>query len=148
MSRMKGYPRWFPGVVHASVIGMAVSGLLLAPTTLDLQLAWDMPWRLPGGARIATAATHLLFSLAIVALLGALASVHMRIGWKQRRHRVTGAGLMILLGVLTLSAVGIYYFGDATLSRASSVLHLGLGALMVLLFAVHVVLAWRERARS
>ena len=48
---MNSYPNWFREFVIAATALLVLTGLLLLPTLLDLKLEWEVPWRLPGGAR-------------------------------------------------------------------------------------------------
>ncbi|MDE2298459.1 MAG: hypothetical protein KGK18_09855 [Burkholderiales bacterium] len=48
---MKGYPRGFLATRWAVRMALLATGLLLAPTTLELRLGWHLPWRLGGGVR-------------------------------------------------------------------------------------------------
>jgi heme A synthase len=135
---MKGYPRSFLPSFWALSTALLISGLLLAPTTLDLRLGWDMAWRLPGAARIGTAAVHAGLSFVACMLIGSLWAVHMRAGWRKRRQRRSGSVLLVLLLTLVLSAVGIYYLGDSGLADGLALLHLAGGLALLLPLGWHV----------
>ncbi|HZX27303.1 MAG TPA: hypothetical protein VFF16_09550 [Telluria sp.] len=144
---MRGYPGWFYPLLLLTVVVLFATGGLLTPPMLDLRLEWEMPWRLGADQRIAVAALHAALSFLMFALLGALWSVHMRAGWRHRRHWRSGLGMVALLLCLMASAIGIYYFGDETAATASAVSHLAAGALTFLLFGYHAVIGYRHAVR-
>lgn len=141
---MRGYPAWFYPLLLLTVAILFATGCLLAPTMLDLRLEWDMPWRLGGDQRIAVAALHAVLSFLMFALLGSLWSVHMRAGWRHRKHWRSGLGMVALMLFLLASAIGIYYLGDEQAAMASAVSHLAAGALAFLLFGYHAVIGYRR----
>lgn len=137
---MNNYPGWFrPGLFVALAL-LLLSGLLLAPTTLLLRAELDAGWRLDGGARVWAAAAHALAGMALCFALGALWAVHMRSGWRRRRQRRSGGTLAATFGLLSLSALGVYYLGDEAWANAAALGHLGLGLAGSALFGWH---AWR-----
>lgn len=136
---MTGYPRWFVPALLAAMLLMVLTGVLLAPTTLALRLELAMSWRLPGAARVLMAALHAAGGFALLVLMGALWSVHMRSGWRRRQQRASGLLLGLLLLGLALTALGVYYAGEESLGTAAALLHLGLGALLAATFGWHWV---------
>lgn len=134
---MIGYPRWFVPALLAAMLLMLLTGVLLAPTTLALRLDWAVSWRLPGAARVLTAALHAAGGFALLLQMGALWSMHMRSGWRRRQQRASGLLLGLLLLGLALTALGVYYAGDESLGTAAALLHLGLGALLAVPFGWH-----------
>jgi hypothetical protein len=144
--RMKGYPRWFYTALLLVITVLFASGCLLAPTTLDLKLECEMPWRLPADQHVAVAAIHATASFIALSIVGALWSVHMRSGWRRKRNLHTGLVLLGAMLLLALSAVGIYYLGDGAASVAASILHLAVGILTALLFVAHDLIGRRYHA--
>jgi heme A synthase len=144
---MKGYPKWFFSLLNGVVSMLFLSGCLLAPTTLDTRLEWDVPWQLDGAQRVLTASLHGLLAFIMLGIVGALWSVHMRFNWRHRKHRRSGLGLAILWLLLMLTGVGIYYLGDAQASRAAAVFHLAAGMLVIFWYAWHVLLGRRQSRR-
>lgn len=134
---MKGYPAWFSTALYLTLLVLLASGALLAPGTLVMKAEWDLAWRLPGEARVWTAAAHALFGFAAMMFTGALWSIHMRAGWRRGKQRASG--LMVAIGMLLLcvSAVLIYYLGDEVWGARTAVFHLVLGGLLVLPFGWH-----------
>ncbi len=146
MKKMGGYPRWFPWVLICLLAGLFISGGLLLPTLLDMRLEWDVIWRLGGSQRIAVAALHVGLGFILLAALGALAVIHMRLGWRRRQNRFSGALLPVLIMGLTLTGLGIFYFGDDDLSLLASVSHTAIGLTLELMFIQHVLNGYRLRA--
>lgn len=134
---MTGYPKGFYTWLSATLIILALSGLLLIPTVLDLQLFWDVPWRLEISQRLYVAAIHVVAGLVLFLFIGALWAVHMRRGWRLSRNRLSGSTLVALMAVLGLTGIGIYYLGGEFSSFAASISHTVLGLVAMLAFTVH-----------
>jgi hypothetical protein len=135
---MKGYPRWFRPTVMAIAFALYVTGCLLAPTTLQLRLDIAVPWRLGAGARIGMAALHATAALLAMLAIGALWSVHMRVGQRRPGQRRSGWLTVVPALLLAASAVGLYYLGDETWAERVALLHLVLGLALALPFIWHV----------
>lgn len=142
---MKGYPRWFLASMVATMLLLFLTGVLLAPGTLMLKAELDLPWRLASSARVLMAALHAAGGFAMMLMLGALWSVHMRAGWRRRSQRVSGAVVATILLVLAVTAVLIYYLGDETLGAATALIHLAIGHALVVSFVWHWVRGRRAR---
>lgn len=138
---MKGYPSWFtPKLISIIMALLFLTGLLLAPTTLVLRMQLEFPWRLNSDYKVFTAALHAFFSLITIAVIGALSSIHMRQEWKREKNRLSGIILLSILFFLTLTGLGIYYFGNDSLSTISSVSHLAAGIVVFVIYVWH--LSW------
>lgn len=136
---MRGYPKWFsPSFISFFLGVLFLSGLLLTPTTLEMKLEWSVPWRLGSDSKLFVAATHAFFSLAALVIVGALSSVHMRQEWKAGKNRSSGVTLLATFAFLCISGLGIYYFGNELLSVISSVSHLVVGILFLLVYVWHI----------
>lgn len=136
---MKGYPKWFSVTMITSLMSLLmITGYLLAPTTLELKLQWEVPWRLTVEHRTYMAAAHAVMALVIFSLMGSLWTLHMRQEWRRGNSRLSGVGMVVSLLLLGLTGVGIYYFGNEKLSQLSSLSHLGLGVLLTLVYFGHV----------
>lgn len=131
MQKMAGYPRAFFLFLLLVFVVLATSGLLLLPNTLMMRFDWDVPFRLSGEWRLTTAALHCVFAFVIMVMVGSLASIHMRLGWRRRQHYVSGFGQVLLFAVMLGTSVGIYYLGDEILSRWSSGTHVLAGILLI-----------------
>jgi len=145
---MKGYPYGFVPALVGTLLLMFVTGVLLAPTTLVLRAELALPWRLPGSGRVLTAALHAAGGFALMLLLGALWSVHMRSGWRRRQQRASGVLLGTLLLVLAASAVAVYYLGDEALGTAAALVHLGAGMALAGPFGWHWLHGRRARRQA
>jgi hypothetical protein len=142
---MTGYPKGFYAALLLTLSVLAISGILLVPTFLDLQLLWDIPWRLPNAQRILVAAIHVIAGFVVFLFIGALWAVHMRRGWRLHRNRISGSTLATLMAALGLTGIGIYYFGGEFSSFASSASHTVLGLVAVGSFAVHFLRCQRTK---
>ena len=141
--RIKGYPSQFYTLLMLTVTALFVTGCLLLPTTLNLKLEWDVPWRISSEQHIAMAAAHATLSLLMAGIIGALWSIHMRAGWKRRRNHRTGLSLFVIMVLLGITAIGIYYLGDEQASVFSSVAHMLMGVAIPFLLVIHVVVGRR-----
>ncbi|RZI83608.1 MAG: hypothetical protein EOP38_12075 [Rubrivivax sp.] len=144
---MKGYPKWFIKALALVTLLVFITGGLLAPTTLVLRAEIDMV-RLPGSARVLSAALHAAGGFLMALFIGALWSVHMRSGWRRRRQRASGLLLGLMLTLLMVSAVGIYYLGEETLGNAAAFIHLGTGVALAGPFGWHWVRGRRARRQT
>ena len=141
---MKGYPKWFSRrFISLNLSFLFFTGFLLIPITLDLQLGWEVPWHLSGEPRVMVTALHAFFSFASLVMVGSLASIHMRQGWKRRLRRTSGISLVGSFVLLTLTALGIYYFGNEQLSLIARLTHMALGISLPLLYVLHMSLRRR-----
>jgi heme A synthase len=87
---------------------------------------------------------------AMVALLflGALYPVHIRLGWRSGRNRLTGPAMVTFNVLLVATAFGLYYLGAETLRPWMSAIHIAVGFALPALFIAHVVLGRRSSARA
>lgn len=87
---------------------------------------------------------HAIGAYAFLLVLGAMAPVHIPLGWHQRRNLASGIALLSICGLLGLTALGLYYIGEDVMRSWTSLIHwaVGLAALPALL--VHVT---RGRSR-
>ncbi len=144
--RIKGYPGHFYSILMLTIAALFITGCLLVPTTLNLKLEWDVPWRLSSEQHIGMAAAHATLSLLMAAIIGALWSIHMRAGWRRRKNHHSGLSLLIIMVLLGISAMGIYYFGDEQSSMLSSVTHMLMGIAIPVLLLVHVIHGRKSQA--
>ncbi|MGE5086215.1 MAG: hypothetical protein ACM3MG_07935 [Bacillota bacterium] len=141
---MKGYPKWFSANLITTILAILfLTGLLLTPTTLVVRLEKEVPWRLTADSRVVVAGIHALLALISLAIVGALSSIHMRKEWNRKRNRLSGMSLVGIFIFLSLSGLGIYYFGNETFSVFSSVRHLIVGLLISAVYVWH--LAYKKK---
>ena len=77
--------------------------------------------------------------------LGALFPVHMRMGWRAGRNRLTGPAMVALNAALIVTAFGLYYLGSDTLRPWVSAVHTDLGFALPALILAHVLVGRRSR---
>lgn len=142
---MRAYPPVFITVFWWVLGLLLVSGLLLLPGMLDLRLEWEVPASLMLGSRVWWAALHGLLAFAAVGVVGALFPLHIRSGWRRRKHVRSGLTLLALIIALPLTGWGIYYIADERWSVWSSVAHVILALATTLLFVIHMVLGRRTQ---
>jgi hypothetical protein len=86
-------------------------------------------------------------AMLMMVLLGALVPLHVRVAWRRRHNRTTGAVMLAANALLIVTAFGLYYLGSAPLRAAVSGLHSGIGLGLPVLWAWHVVRG-RRRTRA
>ena len=84
-------------------------------------------------------------AMAALIFLGALFPLHVRLGWRSRRNRLTGPAMLTFNAVLVLTAFGLYYLGSETLRPWASDVHIVIGFALPALFIAHVVVGRRSR---
>ncbi len=72
-------------------------------------------------------------------LFGTVLGLHLVLGWRSGRQRVTGLLLLGLWASLALTALGLYYLSDDSWRSLASVSHWVLGLLMSVIFIWHGV---------
>lgn len=148
---LKGYPRWMLTTTVVSIVALALTGLLLTPTTLVVRFAFDIAWRLPSAYRIMCSAAHAAFGSAALLVVGSLWSVHMRSGWARGQHRTSGLLLAMFMLLLAASALFISYAGEAAIGDAAALVHLIGGGALAAVFGWHWwrgACALRQRIRK
>ena len=103
-----------------------------------------------GGELWQTVAANLLMihggaSMAGLLLLGALYPLHMRLGWRANRNRVSGSLMVTINGLLIVTAFGLYYSGSDVLRAWTGYVHIAVGLALPILFGVHLLLGRRSR---
>lgn len=88
---------------------------------------------------------HGAAAMLMLLVLGWLVPVHVLRGWRARRNRRSGAGLVAVLGTLTITGWLLYYAGGEKLRAAASALHVWLGLTLPLIIVAHIWLGRRSR---
>ena len=96
--------------------------------------AWE-PWLLKA---------HGAGALVFCIVLGSLIPAHIRIGWRMRRNRASGAVFLALNGLLVVSGYLLYYAGGETTRAVVSAGHWGLGLAFPALIAWHIAAGRRS----
>jgi len=141
---VRGYPGWFYPALLLTILVLAATGGLLTPTLFEMRLEWDVPWRLQGNGQIAIGALHSAISFWMMAMLGSLWNIHMRAGWRHRKHWRSGLGMAVLMLFLLVTAIGIYYLADERMALWAALSHLFAGGLVFLLFLYHAIIGYRR----
>jgi len=134
---LNAYPKGFYAGLVATMLVVLLSGAWLIPSLLEMRLGLDSPVHVGGSARLTGAFVHAFAGFVFIGFTGALVTVHMRVGWRCRRNHLSGIGLVVLIAGILVSAMGVYYAGNETLSIFSSVGHLLSSLLAVGAFAWH-----------
>ncbi len=143
---MKSYPSWFTGFIIITIFTLFITGLLLTPTTLDMRLEWDVPWRLTADQRLYTVACHVAFSYIMLCLFGAIWRIHILIGMKLKQKIYSGLSLTTIMIVLTVTGVGIFYLGNETASEIASLSHLLFGTIIIFFFLFHILTGKKQKS--
>lgn len=145
---MKNYPPGFTFLLYAVLAVLFSTGLTLLPTALQMRLELNVPLTLNGSQRELVACLHAISFFLTLTLFGALWVVHMRNNWAKRKHINSGGGMVVAVCLLVVSGLGLLYAGDETLVQVSLFVHLGAGPSLMLLFAVHLISALRNKAHK
>jgi hypothetical protein len=78
-------------------------------------------------------------------LLGALFPLHVRLGWRSGRNRLTGPAMLTFNALLIVTAFGLYYSGSDTMRPWMSDAHIAVGFALPVLFVIHVLVGRRNR---
>ena len=84
-------------------------------------------------------------AMAALVLLGALYPLHMRLGWRANRNRVSGSVMVTINGLLIVTAFGLYYAGSDVLRAWTGYVHIAAGLALPMLFGMHLLLGRRSR---
>ncbi len=140
---MKGFPKGFFTIFMCSFFVLFVSGLFLIPNMLDTHFV--LPTNTLFFKRLSLfwlrcfVKTHGAFAFVCLVLLGALLSVHVRIGLYKKQRMVSGFILSSVFFLLILTGWGIHYLGDELALLAAAVAHTVLGCTIILVFGAHVL---------
>lgn len=145
MQLLKGYPAWFFPLLLVVMFVLLGTGVVLIPTMLEMRLDLDSPVSIGRDLRLLSAASHTTMGFLVLALIGAVLAIHVRIGWRVKLNRISGVGLLALFAIMLLTGLGMFYVGGLTLSRACSIVHLGAGILSAFLLGWHIFKGLRMR---
>ncbi|MBA3582270.1 MAG: hypothetical protein H0W44_07445 [Gammaproteobacteria bacterium] len=135
---MRGYPALFSNFITLIVALLFLSGCLLIPTMLDMRLEWELDlWRPSNNWRWSIAIIHTLTAIVMALILGALWSIHIRVGLRQKKHHRSGLLMLALFTALMLTSVIIFYSGNEQISVYASLIHTLIGGALLMLFYYH-----------
>ncbi len=144
---MTGYPKWFTWRFVSIFVGLLfITGVMLVPTALDARFDYVFSWRVDPEARMWAVTLHAILAFAMLLILGALWSIHMRVEWKKKRNRASGSLLNILWLGLALTGIGLYYSGGEKWLAFHSGAHIIVGLLVPFSFIHHML--YRDRKET
>ena len=138
-SRVAHLPRWQSLSTHLIFIICALSGVLYL-LAHEFQIT-------PLSTLIMVVENHTILSVhgfaaySFTLLFGAILPNHVKSGWQNKRNRISGGLMMLVMSLLLLSGLFLYY-GDLTREPALWV-HWIIGGGLVLLFPFHFVMGRR-----
>ena len=88
---------------------------------------------------------HGAAAMAMLIVLGTLLPIHVKRGWQAGQNRLTGAGLLTVFALLTVSGYGLYYSGGENVRAFTSLAHTWIGLLLPAILAAHIVIGHRLR---
>ena len=128
-------PGWQRTALYAIGIVVALSGLLwfgleLQPDSDDIFSAWLTVERI-------NRTLHGVTSLLMLAAIGSMLPVHVRLGWRGMLNRISGAALLATLALLALTGAALYYVADETVRGAMIWIHEIVGVASIVICIVH-----------
>jgi len=86
-------------------------------------------------------------SMATLVILGTLYPLHMRLGWRANRNRISGSLMVTINGLLIVTAFGLYYSGAEVLRAWTGYIHIAVGLALPVLAGLHILLGRRSRPK-
>ena len=137
-------PRWQELAVYSSFVVLLLSGVVWLILDRWVRVAGEFgPEHHP--AEHVSLILHAIGAYAFLVILGAMIPVHIPLGWNLRRNRISGAVLLTIFSLLSLTALGLYYVGEDTLRSSTSLIHWVVGLIAVPGLLIHVM---RNRMRQ
>lgn len=87
---------------------------------------------------------HAASAFFIMIFSGAMLGSHVQFGWRSKRSRNTGSMLVLLFGLQIGSAYSLYYLADDLARVITEYIHLGVGLVLPLSLAIHILLGRRK----
>lgn len=143
--RQQGYPAAFAPLLIGIALTVLLTGLALVPLLLTFQWERDIPWTPSGLMRILLTVSHVLSGFLLIALVGAVWVVHARAGWLRQERHVSGAGLLLAIMMLTITAPLLLYVSHETSLTWIATLHAVIGGLLPIILLGHIVRRKRRR---
>lgn len=137
-------PRWQELAVYSSFVVLLLSGVVWLILDRWVRIAGEFgPEHHP--AEHVSLILHAIGAYAFLVILGAMIPVHIPLGWNLRRNQISGAILLTIFALLSLTALGLYYVGEDTLRSSTSLIHWVVGLIAVPGLLIHVM---RNRTRQ
>jgi peptidoglycan/LPS O-acetylase OafA/YrhL len=128
--------KWHRRLVLAALIAVAASGVLWF-------VLHDVMERDPGELLRILLVVHGVASFASAIAFGSLLSLHVLVGYRQKRNLVSGLTLVFAMTLLIASALFLYYGGEESRADARLV-HLAVGFAAMIAVPLHMVLGRRK----
>ncbi len=140
-------PRWQRWAVHGATLALTLTGVGWLIAHHLLQDRGSFGEALPSPLEPWALRLHGMLAYAFLLVLGSMSTVHVVLGWRLRRTRRSGVGLIAAGLVLTVSGLALYYAPEPW-HESTSLLHWATGLGLLPLLGVHVLAArrWRRRA--
>ena len=129
-SRVAHLPFWQSFSTHSIFVICAISGVLYL-------LARQFEIKLFPLENHSILVAHGFSAYIFVLLFGAVMPNHIKGGWHNKRNRISGGSMVLVMALLLISGLFLYY-GDETRDAALWV-HWVIGCGLVLLFPLHVI---------
>lgn len=136
--------RWQRRAVHATTVALALTGLAWLAAHHLLRSTGGFGEELPSPLEPWALRLHGVLAQLFLMVLGSMSTVHIVLGWRLRRGRWSGGGLLLASLVLFASGLALYYAPEAW-HAGTSLLHWGLGLALLPLVGLHVARARRSR---
>ena len=131
-------PRWHELAVYFAFSALLVTGLAWLALDQWVRVAGEFgPEHHP--AENVALIVHGVAAYAFLIVAGALIPVHIKLGWSIGRNRVSGVTLAAILGVLSITALGLYYLSGDSARSWSSLAHWIVGLIALPALLIHVV---------
>lgn len=136
-------PRWHEWSIHAGFAVLLLTGLAWLGLDKWVRVAGEFgPEHHP--AQHLLLIVHGVAAYLFLLAAGALIPVHVKLGWSTRRNLLSGLALASVLGLLALTALGLYYVADEALRGWTSLVHWLIGIVAVAALAIHVIRGLRS----
>jgi hypothetical protein len=144
-------PRWHEWAIYLGFAALLVTGLAWLGLDRWVRVAGDFgPEHHP--AQNWMLIVHGTAAYLFLLVAGALIPVHVKVGWSIDKNRTTGVTLASILGLLAVTALGLYYLGDDAARSWSSLAHWVIGIVALPALVIHVIAGRRgatpQRATS
>ena len=129
-SRVAHLPLWQSFTTHAIFIVCAISGVLYL-------LAHEFQIKALNVENHSILIVHGFAAYFFVLLFGAVMPTHIKAGWKNKRNRISGGLMVVVMTLLLVSGLFLYY--GAVSREAALWVHWVIGCGLVLLFPLHFI---------
>lgn len=136
--------RWQRWAVHACTLALALSGAAWLLAHHLLRATGGFGEEVPSPIEPWALRLHGMLAYAFLLVLGSMTAVHIGFGWRLKRSRWSGSGLVAASLLLLASGLALYYAPEDWHASAS-VLHWAVGLGLLPLVWVHVLAARRSR---